>query len=183
MKKYNQSAHFYNKAIIKLKGDLEYLESNKKVSKKFVSMQTQLISSLEQYGEIANDFIENQSEQLTKQSLSFSDELVIKNNHILCLEALLIMHGVYDLDLWLKKGKQFLMNEAKYYYQNGFVHIPSKQYELLKEKNHPILNTLSVRQCKEIEELEIEIAEIKKKLKDARRRKGTRQETLNFGSV
>lgn len=183
MKRYNQALHYYEKAVNKFKADLDYLESNDKVSDKFIAIQKALVRSLEEYSKIADDTIIQQSQELANQAQNFSNELERKSEHILCLEALLIIHGVYDLDLWLKKGVHYLVKEAKEYYQNAFVHIPSKQLELLEKRKDPLLNLLDVRQCNEIEMLENEVAALKKKLKDGKRRKKATQETLDFRGV
>lgn len=185
MKNYNSAVHFYNKAIGKLKSDLEYLRQNNKVSEKFITIQKELIDSLEQYFQIADNSIQDLESQQVAQSLSFSNKLLQKDNHLLSLEAICMIHGIYDLNSWLNKDVNYLVEEANYYLKNKFVQIPKKQLELLQNTNDPLLNKLEGRQCNEIEQLETELAELKHKLENARKKRypNSRQETFHFGGL
>lgn len=48
---------------------------------------------------------------------------------VLCLEAICLMHGITDLNLWLAKGPGYLENQAREFMDRGVVQVAEKMRE------------------------------------------------------
>ena len=118
----------FEKAVTRLRDNLQYLANEGKVSDKFISLQNAVIKALIDYQHHTTEIIEYLQWDNYELTLAKSKEYHKLEDIKLCFEAICIIHGIMDFDSWMQKGKQYLVSEAVDHYRNGRLQIP---FELL----------------------------------------------------
>ncbi len=130
---YEKINNAFEKAVTKLQDGLQYLADNDKVSDSFISMQNLIIKSLIDYQHQTECYIstlEMENLQLANGRINEIEKLkTIKES----LEAICIIHGIMDLNVWINRSNKHLVNEAVYHYKEGIIQIPYKLLEWISK--------------------------------------------------
>lgn len=139
MKQFNQANERYEKAVKKLQENLQYLADQGKVSDRFLNIQNGILEALIDYQhevlstlEVYNGLV---SDLTLEGSVEYRKLLDIKES----FEAICIIHGIMDFQVWLMKGKKYLIAEAVCHYRNGQIQIPSSLRDHLKSQGYDSL--------------------------------------------
>ncbi len=120
----------FEKAVVQLQENLQYLSDEEKVSDRFISMQNSIIKALINYQhqtETLIGYLEWEMMELVKGNIKEIEQL--KNTQE-SLEAICIIHGIMDFPIWMNKEKNYLINQAVTNYQENTMTLPGA----LKEK-------------------------------------------------
>lgn len=139
---YNRVNQAFEKAVIKLQENLQYLANEGKVSNKFISIQNLIIKALIDYQHQTESIISDLQLENFQLSLGTSKKhrklLEVKES----FEALCIIHGILDFPQWISRGKDQLILEAKQLYQENTIQIPFSLMNLIDELNDGEKTTL-----------------------------------------
>lgn len=133
MNRFNQANERFEKAVRKLQENLQYLTNQGKVSGQFLNIQRSIIEALIDYQhEVLNSI--DAYDQLTfslsiKNSQEYQKLIDIKES----FEAICIIHGIMDFQVWMTKGKSYLISEAVYHYKHREVQLPSSFMGLIND--------------------------------------------------
>lgn len=160
----------FEKAVILLQDNLQYLANSGKVSDKFISMQNNVIKALIDYQHQTESIIghlEWENIELARGKVNEIERLkLIKES----FEAICIIHGIMDFPIWMNKGNDYLVTKAVSDYKSNTITIPcslKEKFDQLPENEKFILDRiLYKRYYQEMAELERQLEHYKKKIND-----------------
>lgn len=133
MNSFDQANKRFEKAVMKLQENLQYLADQSKVSDRFLNLQNSIIKSLIHYQHEVIHTLRAYEQLSLDLSLSNSSEyhrlIDIKES----LEAICIIHGIMDFPCWMVKGKAYLVDEAVAHYHEGQIQLSYALMKLLDE--------------------------------------------------
>lgn len=161
----NQS---FEKAVVQLQDNIQYLANEGKVSNKFIALQNSIIKALINYQHQTERIISDLEWEVTELARGKVNEIERLKKVQESFEAICIIHGIMDFPIWMNKGNRYLVHEAIYNYRNKIIQLP----ELLKEKFDQLpkeeKNVLDKILYKAYDD---EIAQLKKKLAALKQKK------------
>ena len=130
---YNRVNHAFEKAVVKLQENLQYLANEGKISDKFISLQNLLIKALIDYQHQTESIISG----LQLENFHLSSGVSKKYQKLMdvkeSLEALCIIHGIIDFPRWISRGKDYLVPEAIQHNQDNIIQLPLALLNLIDE--------------------------------------------------
>jgi hypothetical protein len=160
----------FEKAVIKLQENLQYLVNNDKVNARFIAIQNGIIKALIEFQNQTEDIIselEMENMELARRKMENHENL---KDSIWCLEAICIIHGILDFPMWMAMGKNHLIQEAKHNYKDGAMYLPcvlKEKLEKVEGEDKKVINdVLFGRGDKEYQRIEQLIRELRKKRKN-----------------
>jgi hypothetical protein len=139
---YDKVNQAFEKAVIKLQENLQYLANEGKVSDKFIAIQNLIIKALIDYQHqtesIVTDLQLDNARLMLRTSKKFQELLDIKES----FEALCIIHGIVDFPQWMARGKDYLVCEAIQHNRDKTVQIPFSLMNLIDELSDSERETL-----------------------------------------
>jgi len=166
---YNKINIPFERAIVLLQENLQYLTNQDKVSAKFISLQNLVIKSLVDYQHQTEAIISqlelDNTELMLAQSRDYKKLLDLKES----FEAVCIIHGIMDFPMWLNRGKDYLVSEAVEQYKAGGMTLPIKLQDWINSLPAPqrevINNMLYKRYDEEIADIDRQLQELKQNKK------------------
>lgn len=160
----------FEKAVVLLQENLQYLANSGKVSDKFISMQNNIIKAIIDYQHQTEQIIghlEWENWGLAKGKVNEIEKLkLIKES----LEAVCIIHGIMDFPMWMNKGNRYLVHQAVEDYRNDTITLPcvlKEKFDELPEDEKEVLDRILYKKHYErIAELERQIEYYKRKKND-----------------
>ncbi len=141
-KSYDKIVCDFEKAVVQLQKDLQYLADKNSLSTKFFDKQNRIIKSLIDYHERTQTY----TEQLEKESLKYQKEKYEQVQsyieRIISFEAICIIHGIIDFPMWLSKGKSILLYEAEELGKNKEMRLPILLNDKLQQLSIDERNTV-----------------------------------------
>lgn len=167
--KYDRINLAFERAVVQLQENLQYLADNRKVSKKFITMQNNIIRAIINYQHQTEHLIVHLEWEilgLTKGKLREIEKLKATKES---LEAVCIIHGIMDFPMWMSKGKNYLISQAVCGYRANTITLPNllkeKLDKLPKEEKEALDEILYKREYERIIELEKQIEQLKQRKK------------------
>lgn len=167
--KYDRINLAFERAVVQLQENLQYLVDKGKVSNKFISMQNNIIKAIINYQhqtEHLAGHLEWEILELTKGKIREIEQL---KDIKVSLEAVCIIHGIMDFPLWMRKGKNYLISQAVCDHRANTITLPSllkEKLDKLPEEEKKVLDKLLYkREYERIIELEKQIAQLKQRKK------------------
>ncbi len=168
---YEKIVSDFEKAVLQMQKDLQYLADQNTLSTKFFDKQNNIIKALINYHHRTQSYIR----QLEDQSLEYQKvkhQLIKYEDRIISFEAICIIHGIIDFPMWLSKGKETLLYEAEELGKNKKMRLSL----LFNEK----VTQLPIEDQKTVMEiLQREVNEAVKKLLDKINKRGNKLNTCN----
>ena len=168
---YEQTCQTFERAVIQMQNNIQYLADEGKVSDKFLTMQNLVLKALIDY--------QQQTESLLSQLDWDIAELTIgkikEYNHLLDvkekLEAVCLIHGIIDFPMWMNMSKQYLISEVvEQNEKNGFYmsyRMKEYIYEVLSDEEREAFDKMfQKKRIQEIEEIENQIIELQKRIRE-----------------
>lgn len=160
----------FEKAVVLLQENLQYLANSGKVSDKFISMQNNIIKAIIDYQHQTEQIIghlEWENWGLAKGKVKEIEKLkLIKES----LEAVCIIHGIMDFPMWMNKGNRYLVHQAVEDHNNDTITLPcvlKEKFDELPEDEKEVLDKILYKKHYErIAELERQIEYYKRKKND-----------------
>ena len=169
MSDYNKINQSFERAIVLLQENLQYLANKDKVGDKFISLQNLVIKSLVDYQHQTEAIIGqlefDNTELMLTQSREYKNLLDLKES----FEAVCIIHGIMDFPMWMNQGKDYLVSEAVEQYKAGGMTLPIKLQDWINSLPAPqrevINNMLYKRYDEEIADIDRQLQELKQNKK------------------
>ena len=140
--KFEKATENYEKAIVKLRENLQYLANEGKVADRFITMQNLTLKSLTEFQKQVELYISHLELENLELTLKISKEYQRQASHKESLEAICIIHGILDFPAWIAKGKNYLVAEAVDFYHQGMIQIPDSLHNLINELSEEERNTI-----------------------------------------
>jgi len=157
----------FEKAVILLQENLQYLANSGKVSTKFISMQNNIIRAIIDYQHKTEKILgelEWENIKLAKGKVKELEQLK-KNKE--ALEAICIIHGITDLPVWLEMGTKHLVQQAISDFKENITTLPYElrlRFEALSPSEQSFLDKILYKKYyEEMEELKRKIEFYKQK--------------------
>ncbi len=99
---------------------LQYFVDNDKISINSMNDWNRIIKDLETYHNQTEAYILFKDKDIREHKKQL-DKLETK---IMMLEAICLIHGIHNVNFYLAKGKDYLIDEAKYIINNGMTQLP-----------------------------------------------------------
>jgi len=162
----NQS---FEKAVIKLQENLQYLADKGSVNDSFISIQNSIIKALINYQHQTEKIISALEWEITELVKGKVNEIEQLKKTKESLEAICIIHGIINFPMWMQKGNKYLVREAVSNTTENTTTIPEllqeKFSQLPKEEKELLAKILYKSYDDEITAIEMQIAELKQKIK------------------
>ncbi|MEM7298392.1 MAG: hypothetical protein AAF391_09025 [Bacteroidota bacterium] len=165
MKTFDQANERFEKAVLKLQENLQYLADQGKVGDRFLSIQNGIIKALvdyqheviymlQAYEQLSLDLhCDNSAEYRRLQDIKES------------MEAICLIHGIMDFPCWMAKGKAYLVGEAVAHSRDGQTQLPYNIMRLINDLSTHERDTLwSILNKKAMARWEEELNELKMRL-------------------
>ena len=160
----------FEKAVILLQDNLQYLANSGKVSEKFISMQNNVIKALIDYQHQTESIIghlEWENIELARGKVNEIERLKLVQES---LEAVCIIHGIMDFPIWMNRGNHYLVTQAVSDYRSNTITIPyalKEKFDQLSEQEKITLDRILYKKhYQEIAELERQLEHYKRKIND-----------------
>lgn len=140
--KFEKAKENFEKAILKLRENLQYLANEGKVADRYLTMQNLTLKSLWEYQNIVELYISHLELENLELTLKRSTEYQRMAGQKEALEAICIIHGILDFPAWMSKGKNYLVAEAVDFYRQGMIQIPDSLHNLINELSVEERNTI-----------------------------------------
>ena len=124
------SGHAFRVAIERLRESLEHAASNN-ASDRYIALQNATIRALVDYYNSAEARIKELVEENHRLALQILEERTNHRQHQELLEGICLLHGIYDLQSWLKSGHGFAVDEAVHFARNSLVQLPYAFREMI----------------------------------------------------
>ena len=168
MSDYDKINQSFERAVVLLQQNLQYLTNQGKVSDKFISLQNLVIKSLVNYQHqteaIIGQLEMDNTELMLAQSKEFQQLLNLKES----FEAVCIIHGIMDFPIWMNQGKDYLVSEAVEQYKAGGMTLPIKLQDWINGLPAPQKEALTKLLYKKYDE---EIADIERQIQELKQKK------------
>lgn len=102
----------FDSAIFDMMSKIDTAHNNGKISLRYYSYQKSKIQHLNNFKDYAYDQFQCFNSTINDLNRSLKSNNEILKDKIVALEAICLIHGVYDLNTWLGKGRVVLENEA-----------------------------------------------------------------------
>ncbi len=112
----------FERAVISLRKDVEYLANQSNVSDKFIGRKNKILFHLINY----QKYIENYIDELHKENKHLK-------THITSLKAICVIHGIDDYPMYLLRGKTLLLMIANELQEEEKFRLPCMMKQKLKE--------------------------------------------------
>lgn len=125
-KDYEKINSSFERAVLKMQENLQYLADNEKVSDKFITIQNLIIKNLIDYQQQTERYIstlEMENMQLANGRIKEIEKLKSLKESF---EALCIIHGIVDFPIWINRGNNYLVSEAVEHYRESMITLPCK---------------------------------------------------------
>ncbi|MFA5299161.1 MAG: hypothetical protein WC389_13215 [Lutibacter sp.] len=99
---------------------LQFLADNDKISTQSLNEWNRIIKDLETYHNKTEAYILFKDKDIREHKKEI-DRLETK---VVMLEAICLIHGIHNVNLYLAKGKGYLIDEAEHIYSNGITQLP-----------------------------------------------------------
>ena len=165
MKSFDQANERFEKAVLKLRENLQYLADQGKMSDRFLNMQNNIIKSLIDYQHEVYSMLDSYDQLLLDLSLKNSKAYQKLVDTKESLEAICIIHGITDFPCWMAKGKAYLVGEAVAHYRDGQTQLPCNIMRLINDLPTHEQDTLwGILNKKAMAQWEEELNELKMRL-------------------
>lgn len=111
-KDYSQINYAFEKAVIQMQDDLQFLVNKGNVSNHFVSKQNRILKALIDYQQATQYQIKHLENAVKTAHLEKREQVLKLKERIVSFEAICIIHGIMDFPMWLSFGKVLLIDKA-----------------------------------------------------------------------
>lgn len=151
----------FEKAVVLLQDNLQYLANSRKVSAKFISMQNNIIRAIIEYQQKTENIIGELEWENTKLAKGKVEELEQLKRDKKALEAICIIHGITDLPIWFEMKMEHLVNQAISDFKENITTLPYElrlRFEALSQSERDFLDKILYKKYyEEMEELKRKI--------------------------
>lgn len=130
---YERANMTFEKAVKMLQDNLQFLANSGKVSDKFIALQNKIIKALIDYQHRTEAIINELQWENTKLAKQKVSEIERLKDVQLMLEAICIIHGIFNFPLWAAKGKDYLINHAVELYNSQTITLGDALMERLEQ--------------------------------------------------
>ncbi|GAA4276298.1 hypothetical protein [Aquimarina mytili] len=168
-KSYEKVVLDFEKAVLQMQDDLQYLADKDSLSTGFFNKQNRIIRSIIDYYQRTQTYIEHLEREALEQHRIKRLQIQKYEDWIISFEAICVIHGILDFPIWLHKGKKILIYEAEQLGKEKQMRLPDLFKDKLKqlsEKEHTMVMDILEKKGNE---------EIRKLLRRINKRKGNEQ--------
>jgi hypothetical protein len=160
----------FERAVIQLQDNLQYLADNGKVSSRFIAKQNNIIKAIINYQHQTENLVGHLEWELLELTKGKIQEIERLKEIRESLEAICIAHGIMDFPMWMAKGNNLLVNQAIYAYREKTITLPillKEKFDQLPKEEKKVLDKILYKGYhNEIVELEQQLEELKAKQND-----------------
>lgn len=151
----------FEKAVVLLQDNLQFLANSGKVSAKFISMQNNIIRAIIEYQQKTENIIGELEWENTKLAKGKVKELEQLKRDKKALEAICIIHGITDLPVWFEMSEKHLVHQAISDFKENITTLPYElrlRFEALPQSERDFLDKILYKKYyEEMEELKQKI--------------------------
>lgn len=157
----------FEKAVILLQENLQYLANSGKVSAKFISMQNNIIRAIIDYQHKTEKILGELEWENLELANGKVKELEQLKRDKKALEAICIIHGITDLPVWFEMSEKHLVHQAISDFKENITTLPYElrlRFEALPKSERDFLDKILYKKYyEEMEELKRKIEFYKQK--------------------